>query len=253
MLSEKKGNAWLARQAKGVRTARLLKKLIPSVLAAILVLATLTYVVSVMYTRFGSFTISVNKYHALQYGLSLSEDRYFNSPTSRLDCKASEELDNIDGSVLDGIDLGAVDGNDSGDDYLCYTFYCKNSGTETFSFVYSINISNMTLGIEKAVRVRLIANLNGEKISQTDYARAAGVDDNGNTVPEPNTTPFLNKTTIMQENVLDFAPDDVMKYTVVIWLEGNDPDCVDSILGGVMKIDMKFSVIGADSQTENND
>ncbi|MGN1099935.1 MAG: hypothetical protein ACI4S9_06285 [Christensenellales bacterium] len=247
MISEKKGSAWLKRQAKRVRTERHLKKLIPSVLAAMLVLGMLVYVISVMYTRLGSFTVSVNKYHALQYGLSLSEDRFFNAPTSRLDCKAAEELNNIDGSVLDGIDLGAVDGNDSGDDYLCYTFYCKNSGTEAFSFVYSINIANMTMGIEKAVRIRLISNLNGTMVDRTDYARAAGVDEEGNTVAEPGTTPFMNKTTIMQENVYDFQPGDVMKYTVVIWLEGNDPDCVDSIIGGVMKIEMKFSVAGTDS------
>ena len=38
----------------------------------------------------GSFTISVNKYHALRYGLSLSENANFDRPTSRLDCRASE-------------------------------------------------------------------------------------------------------------------------------------------------------------------
>ncbi|MBS7304853.1 MAG: hypothetical protein KIG20_04215 [Eubacteriales bacterium] len=251
MMSEKKGSAYLKRQARREHNERFWKKLIPSVLAAILILVVLAYVISLMYTRFGSFTVSVNKYHALQYGLSLSEDRFFSSPTSRLNCKASEEIDNIDGAILDEIDIGAVDGNDSGDNYLCYTFYCKNSGTESFSFTYSINIANMTMGIEKAVRIRLITNLNGEKLSQVDYARAAGVDDDGNAVAEPGTTPFLNKTTIMQDNVLNFSPDDVMKYTVVIWLEGNDPDCVDSVIGGVMKVDMKFSVIGTDAQQDD--
>lgn len=243
-MSGKKGKSFLARKAKEVRNYRVLKKLIPAILAVIAVLVILTYVVSVMYTRFGSFTISVNKYHALQYGLSLSESRYFQSPTSRLDCKAAEEITNIDGAMLSEIDLGAVDGNDSGDNYLCYTFYCKNSGTETLSFEYGIHIANMTMDIEKAVRLRLITNINGENATSVDYARAAGVDEQGNTVAEPNTTPFFTKTTIMQQTVKDFDPEDVMKFTVVIWLEGNDPDCVDSILGGIMKIDMKFSVVG---------
>ena len=46
---------------------------------------------------------------------------------------------------------------------------------------------------------------------------------------------------------MNFEPEVMMKYTVVIRLEGNDPDCVDSIIGGVMKIEMKFSVTGVDS------
>lgn len=33
------------------------------------------------------------------------------------------------------------------------------------------------------------------------------------------------------------------KYTVVIWLEGNDPDCVDKIIGGTMKLGMNFKIV----------
>lgn len=245
MISEKKGKSFLRRRAAEVRNYRILKKLIPAILSVIAILVTLTYVVSVMYTKFGSFTISVNKYHALKYGLSLSEDRYFMSPTSRLDCKASEQMTNIDGKILDDIDLGAVDGNDSGTNYLCYTFYCKNTGLETLSYEYDMNLANMTMDIEKAVRIRLISTFNGELVSKVDYARAAGIDEDGNAIPEPNTTPFLNKATVLKEVVDDFKPDDIMKYTVVIWLEGNDPDCVDSVIGGTLKVDMKFSVLGA--------
>lgn len=253
MISEKKGTAFIAKQANEVRRTRILKKLIPALLTAIAVLIVLVYVISVMYNKFGSFTVSVNKYHALQYGLSLSEDRFFSSPTSRLDCKAAEEITNIDGSTLDGLDLGAVDGNDSGENYLCYTFYCKNTGEETLAFEYGINISNMTMDIEKAVRIRLITNYNGALQSKTDYARAAGVDEEGNTVPEPNTVAFSSKVTVMQNRQENFRPNDVMKYTVIIWLEGTDPDCVDAIIGGIMKLDMKFSVLSTSdlvSETE---
>ncbi len=252
MISEKKGRSFLRRQASEVRNYRMLRRLIPAILSVIAVLIALAYVVSVMYTKFGSFTISVNKYHVLQYGLSLSEDRYFLTPTARLDCKASEEMTNIDGTTLDELDLGAVDGNDSGENYLCYTFYCKNTGKEILSYEYGINIASMTMDIEKAVRIRLITNLNGELDHKTDYARSAGVDDQGNAIPEPNTTPFFNKTTVVKDIVNDFKPNDVMKYTVIIWLEGNDPDCVDSVIGGVMKIDMKFSVMSV-SDTEGEE
>jgi len=29
-------------------------------------------------------------------------------------------------------------------------------------------------------------------------------------------------------------------------LEGEDPDCVDSILGGMIRIQMKFDIVGAE-------
>ena len=43
--------------------------------------------------------------------------------------------------------------------------------------------------------------------------------------------------------VKDFAPGDKVKYTIVIWLEGDDPDCVDRVIDGLAKLDMNFSVI----------
>jgi hypothetical protein len=35
-------------------------------------------------------------------------------------------------------------------------------------------------------------------------------------------------------------PDEVDKYTVVIWVEGEDPECVDDIIGGYIELTMKF-------------
>ena len=246
----KKGSSYLARTADEVRSYRTMKRVIPVILAVLAVLLVLLYVIALMYTRFGSFTVSVNKYHQLQHGLSLCESVSFNKPTSRLECMASEEITNIDGTTLDKLDLGAVDGVDSGDNYLCYTFYCKNTGKETVDFEYSIDIANMTLGVEKAVRIRLQTNRNGENFTRTDYARAAGVDEQGNAIPEPGTVPFFSKYVVMQDSVYSFEPDEMMKFTVIIWLEGPDPDCVDNIIGGEFKIDMKFNVT---STTKNDD
>ena len=39
-----------------------------------------------------------------------------------------------------------------------------------------------------------------------------------------------------------FKSKDKDKYTVVIWLEGNDPDCVDDIIGGTLKLSMDFKI-----------
>ena len=52
-----------------------------------------------------------------------------------------------------------------------------------------------------------------------------------------------SEKTIVKKNVEHFHPGDLTKYTIVIWLEGNDPECVDRILGGEMKVDMSMEVI----------
>ena len=37
-------------------------------------------------------------------------------------------------------------------------------------------------------------------------------------------------------------PGDVTRFTIVIWIEGDDPDCIDDYLGGEMEISMIIGV-----------
>ena len=43
---------------------------------------------------------------------------------------------------------------------------------------------------------------------------------------------------------------EVHKYTVVIWLEGDDPDCTDELIGGHAGLQMGFELI---EETEEDD
>ena len=45
--------------------------------------------------------------------------------------------------------------------------------------------------------------------------------------PEPDTKPFYNDKIVMIEQAKDFKVGDIDKYTIVIWLEGDDPDYVE--------------------------
>ena len=42
---------------------------------------------------------------------------------------------------------------------------------------------------------------------------------------------------------LGVAPGDVHKYTIVIWLEGYDPDCTNELIGGHLGFEMNMSLI----------
>ena len=85
-------------------------------------------------------------------------------------------------------------------------------------------------GVEKAARVRVYRN--GEP---TTYAAATA---DGS--PEPNTEPFASKDVVTTISHKNFRVGDVDKYTVVIWLDGDDPECVDKIIGGAVEFGFDF-------------
>jgi hypothetical protein len=127
-----------------------------------------------------------------------------------------------------------IDGNHSGDNHIAYTFYLENSGYVEVPIEYSVDISNITNGLDEAIRIRLYVN--GE---YTDYAKTQS-DGEG---AEPFTTEFYNATKAVYKRMENFKPGEIVKFTIVIWLEGNDPDCVDWLIGGKLKAEMNINII----------
>ena len=228
-----KGNSVLRRTAAEVKRYRVLTRVLPIAMSIAVVTLALVYTITTMYTKFGSFTVTVNKYDNVAHALTLSETPDFKDMTSRLNAASSQEITNISVMTLP-LDLDNINGSHNGDNYMAYTFYCRNAGTESVTYEYELYIANMTLEIEDAVRIRLYVNGDYE-----DYAKTR----NDGQGAEPGTTEFLTEETILRKE-LHLTPGEYTKFTIVVWLEGDDPECVDTILGGVFKIDMNMSVLG---------
>lgn len=220
-----------AKEVKGYRTALRITPIFTGLTAALLLLV---YAVSLLYSNYGAFTVKVDTFDNIKYALSLSDTRDFASPTAFLNAKASEKVTNIKESSLPK-DLDAIDGSHNGENYIAYTFYCKNAGTASVTVRYKLFIANATRGIDKAVRIRLYVN--GDA---TTFARTK----TDGTGPEEGTTEFRTAVIVTEETIERVKPGDVTRFTVVVWLEGDDPDCVDEILGGQFKIDMEIAVSG---------
>ena len=234
MSSENKVGVSIRRTAAEIKNYRRWMRLIPIGIGIALMILIIGYVISVLYMKFGAFTVKVNKFDHNEYALTLSESPNFESYTSRLNAEIAETVTNIDGKTIpDWVDN--IDGEHNGENYVAYTFYCTNAGSKTVTYSYDMYIANMTYEIEKAVRVRLYVD--GKYVDYA-YPRTDGVKG-----PEPGTKQFQSGNTIVRKAVNHFKPGDKTKFTVVIWLEGNDPDCVDKILGGEFKIDMSIAVI----------
>ena len=54
---------------------------------------------------------------------------------------------------------------------------------------------------------------------------------------------FDTETIVEEKMRYDIAPLEVHKYTVVIWLEGDDPECTDEKIDGHLGLEMNFQLI----------
>ncbi len=223
----------LRRTAKEVKSYRVRMKLLSILLSLLVVFVGVIYVVATLYKQSGSFTVSVNKYEMQKYGLTLSESREMTRPSSSLNAKVSEKMTNIAGETIDA-NVDMIDGAHNGRDYIAYTFYVQNAGEIEVSYDYEINMSGITNGLDEAIRLRLYVN--GD---DTTYAKTKS----DGTGAEPGTVEFHSATVVAEGRVESFKPGDKTKFTVVIWIEGNDPDCIDWLIGGKMKIDMDIAIV----------
>lgn len=195
--------------------------------------ATLLFVLSILYVMLyivnqtGNFTISLDQNLKTNKHIIMSNHADFSDSNSILKINSLKYMDNITENWIPEMAISA-EGNQSGEDYLAYTFFIKNNGEKEINYYREIRIQSVIKNVDEAIRVAVY--LNGEKKTYAKIAKDG--------MPEPNTISFTSNHQVLMESRSDFQPGDVDKYTVVIWLEGEDPECVDNIKGGEMKMVM---------------
>ena len=177
-------------------------------------------------------TISIDKLTATQYGFTLSETKDFSTSSATLNVDFPKDMTNISEKWLPA-DLDNIDGEHNGDNYVAYTFYLKNAGNAPVAYYFLINMVSAANNLDEIVRVRIYVD--GD---WTNYAKPSS---NGSGA-EPGTTAFITDQMITQGQSQGFNPGDVTKFTIVIWIEGDDPDCTGDYPGGRMQISMDIGV-----------
>ena len=187
------------------------------------------FALSFMQENMGNFTINLNRLELFRRGVAIADNGDFNNATARLAADALDNGTNIAAEDLPD-NLDEIDGSHNGKNYVAYTFYIRNAGKTDLGYSAKLKVVSASKGVDKAARVRVYRN--GEP---TTYAAAAA---DGN--PEPNTEPFASKDVVTTISHNNFRVGDVDKYTVVIWLDGDDPECVDKIIGGAVEFGFDF-------------
>lgn len=220
----------------------------------------------------GHFTINMGD-DMFEEGFLLSEDEAFTDPQAQLYSDPVLDAPCISISTIPE-DVDDHEGNHSGEAYFAYTFFLKNEGKSKADYSYEVKINSESRNLSTGAWVMVF--MDGE---MTFYARANsegeaealpsyGDDTRGyrilpwfdqtadpekqyeaiastsmgtyyRIIPEM----FEDETTVTSGVRKGMKPGTIHKYTVVIWLEGDDPDCTDELIGGHLGVEMNFKLL----------
>ncbi len=220
----------------GLKKRRLFLRIaLGSALAILLVL----FIVSMLITKWGDLVIEIDK--PLQNkGIVLSTDPKFETKSVALSAKQVQNVTNITYSWLPTDLDTSKDGEHNGKNYVAYTFYCRNEGDEELDYKAVLDITGVAKSADEACRVMVYKNGEPNVYAKPQY--------NDRSKAEQDTTMFVDEKVVMTTKTEKFKPDDVDKYTIVIWIEGADSECVDEIRDGWVRMKMLFQVLGEEEK-----
>ncbi len=253
-----------------------------ALLGALAVLMSVLFAMSLISQMRGHFTINMSE-SLFKEGFSLSETVGFENPTMRLFATAVENVPCV--SITDiHDDVDSIDGQHNEPTYFAYTFYIRNEGQSTVSYDWACHLNSESHDMSDATWVMIFEDGvmkfyakpredgTQEALPSFDdntkgylecpmYDRAANPDEQfqlitskgGNDFYRVVPYGFLSSTTVAGGTVTGVKPMESHKYTVVIWLEGDDPDCTDDLIGGHAGMDMNFALVEEDLDATEHD
>ena len=196
------------------------------------------FVLRVVYEA-GAFSISLDPNLAKKSGLIMYERLEEKLERKILKATKVDFMDNISVDWLPE-NLNTIgEGSHNGDNYLAYSFYVENKGSDSINYWYKVVIDDVIKNVDKAIRVMIYKN--DEKTIYGKINEETGE-------PEPGTKSFYSNQNVLLELREGFKPGDIDKFTIVIYIEGNDPDCIDELIGGEMKMHMEITEVQIEQQ-----
>lgn len=214
-------------------------KIAKVILLILVLILLLTYIIITFIYNGYNFTVSLDKNLYYDNNIIIYDDSDYKVFRQHLKVESLDYFDNISERWLPN-NLNDFEGSNNGENYLSYSFYIENMGEKITDYYAYVEISDVIKNVDEAIRLRVYYD--GVPIT---YAKLGS---NGR--PEVGTEPFYSDEIIMTQHIEDFMPGDIHKYTVVLWLEGNDLECNDNIIGGEFKARMVFNSEFVDSEVK---
>ena len=221
----------LEEKAKKEKKKKTRKTVFKILLVIIILFLINVYIILSIFYKGENFTVTLDSEYGRESGLVIYEDQNKYTRTF-LRSKDIDFFTDISVNWLPEDIDNEGDGSHNGKNYIAYTFYAENMGQDTINYWTTIKIDDVIKDVDEAIRVMVIKN--GNKVIYAKNNRSTEQ-------PEPNTIPFKDKETVMLEKTENFKVGDIDKYTVVIWVEGDDPECTDDLIGGEIKMHMTLT------------
>lgn len=215
--------------ADKVRKRKRVSRVIRFVFFLLLILLSFLYVILGIIYNGGRFTITLDQTLALESGIILYENKDIKDSQYKLYASEMAFMDNISVNWISPNVDNETDGSHNGDNYIAYTFYLENNGKGEVNYWVECVIDDVIKNVDEAIRIMIF--LNGEK---TIYAKENSITKSN----EEGCEKFFSDELAVLKERKNFKPGEIDKYTVVIWLEGDDPDCVNALIGGEIKMHM---------------
>ena len=150
--------------------------------------------------------------------------------------------------------------------FFKYTFFIENNGENAADYLLTLNISNQNRNVSEfdltdILRVRFYENFDLDKHEYKTYAKPASVFDEETNqyvdVPVPigknmgNAEMFESNRVALKSEVKNFEAGQKVRYTFVIWLEGNDIDSYGKMapVGSSLSLGVNISAHEATGET----
>lgn len=220
----------------------------------------------------GHFTVSMSD-DLFREGFTLSETKGFENPTTHLFATPAEGVPCV--SILDiPTNVDEIDGAHN-DTYFAYTFYIRNEGESPQGLDWSLQIRAESRELSEAAwfmifvddEMTFYAKANRETAGSemlpppSDTRRAYGeppmyemaaapeeqyetiVSEKGITYWRIKPYVFEDEEVVKSGRFEEIVPGEVHKFTVVIWLEGDDPDCTNDRIGGHLGLEFEMDLV----------
>ncbi|MBR5515523.1 MAG: hypothetical protein IKU52_04905 [Clostridia bacterium] len=183
----------------------------------------------------GDFTVTIDK--NLRNLITMSEFGDFEETAFVLEGTSQHDMwhctrDWIPADIQDQSEGGAHSSVDPS--YLAYTFHTKNVSENTVYYTYDLDLVEEyvpgDLRALDAIRIMIIKD--GEKVVWADAPYDG----------EEAVNTFLGEEELIKVEGVEIKPGDIDKYTVVMWFEGHDQQCINDIFYSKIKFKMDFCV-----------
>lgn len=230
------------KRARKIKSHKRLTKKIKLILMLLILLVLLLYmIVSIVYNK-GNFSITLDDNLHYKRSLIIYDNPEYKVYRSELYATPPDTFDNISYKWLPN-DLVNYNGSHNGKNYLAYTFYIENQGKDITDYWTELIIKDVIKNVDEAIRIRIYKD--------DQYVTYAKAKKDG--TPEKGTIAFESGERIALDHVENFKPGDIIKYTIVLWLEGSDLECTDNILGGEFKVELDFKSEIAEAGGDKNE